>query len=74
MFNTISDHISQMGKTDTVCLKGNESGLGFNASVLSLNQSLMPVLSQHPNSRGGITLVLNETDFVKMAKKYGYNL
>jgi len=74
MFKTIQEHIADMNKTDEVCLKGVDSGRGFNASVLSLHQSFVPVLSQHPNNRGSITLVLKEGDFVKLARLHGYNI
>lgn len=71
---TISEYIAGMERTDEVCLKGVESNKGFNASVASLNQLLIPVISSHPNNRGTTTLVLSEDDFKKLARLHGYNV
>lgn len=72
--NVVPDYLKDMNLTDEVCIKGKDSNIGFNASVASLKNVILPVVESHQNVRGTITLTLKEKDFRALARKHGYNV
>lgn len=74
MENLVSDVIENMNHEDVVCIKNELTKKGFECAVNSLNQCLRPVVGSHENKRGGITIVLENEQWLELAREHGYRV